>query len=138
MNKPTRKSFPLRTLAYLCARPEFLRIRYLRCPYCHKDVNWGAITCPGCQAQISYGCKVPVTGCLLTIVIAFLAASVLIALLATKDPAGNITISHQAVGAVCALSILMGWGLWLLLKRIARTFVSFSRRRADPFTNQNS
>jgi phosphate/sulfate permease len=71
-------------------------------------------------------------------VIAFLAASVLIALLATKDPAGNITISDQAVGAVCAFSILMGLGLWLLMKRIAKTFVSFSRRGADPFTNQNS
>ena len=74
----------------------------------------------------------------MTVVMAFLAASVLIALLATKDPAGNITISHQAVGAACLLSILMGLGLWLLMKRIAKTFVSFSRRRAESFTNQNS
>jgi hypothetical protein len=41
----------------------------------------------------------------LTIVIAFLAASALIALLTTKDPSRNITISHQAVRAVCAFSI---------------------------------
>src|SRR4029077_5881011 len=54
---------------------------------------------PDARRKSPYGWKVPVTGCLLTMVIAFLAASVLVALLATKDPAGNITISHQAVGA---------------------------------------
>ena len=43
----------------------------------------------------------------------------------TKDPAGNISISDQAVGAVCAFSTFMGLGLWLLMKRIAKTFISF-------------
>src|SRR5437016_1772167 len=95
----------------------------LRCPFCRKDLYWGATSCPGCHAQISYGCKVPVTGCFLTIVVAFLTACTLIPLLSAKDSAGNITLSHQAAGIIVALSISLGLGLWILMSRIARKFV---------------
>jgi hypothetical protein len=84
----------------------------MRCPYCRRDVRWGVTSCPECHAQISYGCKVPVTGCFLTIVVAFLAACVLIPLLSTKDAAGNTTISQQGACIIGALSVLLGLGLW--------------------------
>jgi hypothetical protein len=74
-----------------------------------------------------------VTGCFLTIVVAFLAACVLIPLLSTRDPAGNITLSHEAAGIIGALSVSLGLGLWMLMTRIARKFASFSRRRFDPW-----
>jgi hypothetical protein len=74
-----------------------------------------------------------VTGCFLTVVVAFLAACVLIPLLSTKDTAGNITLSHEGAGIIGALSILLGLGLWILMTRIAKKFVSFSRRRSDPW-----
>jgi hypothetical protein len=101
----------------------------LRCPFCRKAVSWGLVSCPGCHAQISYGCKVPVTGCLLTIVVAFLLACVLIPLLSTRDPAGNIILSNHAAWIVAVLPVSLGLGLWILMIRIARKFVSFSRRK---------
>src|SRR5438132_11356796 len=103
----------------------------LRCPFCRKDLSWGATSCPGCHSQISYGCIVPVTGCFLAIVVAFLTACTLIPLLSTKDTAGNITLSHQAAGIIVALSVSLGLGLWILMTRIAGKFVSFSRRRSS-------
>jgi hypothetical protein len=66
-------------------------------------------------------------------VIAFLTASGLIALLATKDPSGEPTISHQAIGMVGGLSVFIGLGLALVMSRIAKRFVSFSRKRPDPW-----
>jgi hypothetical protein len=74
-----------------------------------------------------------VTGCLLNIVIAFLVASVLVAILATKDPTGNVTIPHQTAVIIGVLALSSGFGLWRLMSSLAKRFVSFSRRRSDPW-----
>src|ERR1700742_421645 len=103
----------------------------MRCPYCRKEVRWGASNCPGCQAQISYGCRVPVSGCALNIVIAFLAGSGMIALFVGKDPSGEPTISNQTVATIGALAAFIGLGAAFAMSKIAKRFVSFSRKRSD-------
>jgi hypothetical protein len=103
----------------------------MRCPYCRTVVTWGLTGCPQCHARISYGCKVPVTGFLLTVVVGVLTASSLIPILSTRDAAGNPGISGEALAAIGGFSLLAGLGLWFLMIRIARRFVSFSRRRTD-------
>jgi hypothetical protein len=67
----------------------------------------------------------------LAIVIAFLAGSILIGVFSARDPAGNASLSQAAIIVIGAFSALLGFGLWLLMARIAKRFVSFSRRRPD-------
>ncbi|MBW0000145.1 MAG: hypothetical protein JO015_13670 [Verrucomicrobia bacterium] len=101
----------------------------MHCPYCRTGLTWGLIRCPNCNARISYGCKVPITGFFLSVVVAFLAASSLIALLATRDTGGNPCISNTILAGIGAFSALLGLGSWLLMLRAARRSVSFSRDR---------
>ena len=103
----------------------------MRCPYCRTDVTRGAISCPKCRAQITYGCTVPATGCLLTIVVAFLTGGALIGVLAGRDAAGGGTISSHLLIGIAIFSILLGLGLWILMTHIAKSFVSFSRKRPE-------
>lgn len=101
----------------------------VRCPYCRTKFAWGFIRCPKCDARISYGCKVPITGFFLSVVVAFLAAGSLIALFATRDAGGNPCISDAVLTGIGTFSVLFGLGLWLLMIRAARRSASFSRPR---------
>jgi hypothetical protein len=67
----------------------------------------------------------------LTIVISFLAGSILIGVFSARDPTGNAILSENAFIGIGAFSVVFGFGLWLLMARIAKRFVSFSRRRPD-------
>jgi hypothetical protein len=67
----------------------------------------------------------------LAIVISFLAGSILIGVFSARDPAGNAILSETALIGIGAFSVLSGFALWLLMARIAKRFVSFSRRRPD-------
>ncbi|MBV8900375.1 MAG: hypothetical protein JOY92_09740 [Verrucomicrobia bacterium] len=101
----------------------------MRCPYCRTELAWGVIRCPKCNARISYGCKVPITGFVLAVVVAFLTASSLIALLTTRDAGGTPSISDAVLTGIGAFSVLLGFGLWLLMIRLAQRSASFSRSR---------
>src|ERR1700751_588663 len=103
----------------------------MRCPFCRTNVVRGAISCPGCRAQISYGCAVPATGCFLTIVVAFLAGSVLMGILSAGNAEGHGSLSQNLLFGIGAFSVSLGFGLWLLMVHVAKRFVSFSRRRRD-------
>jgi hypothetical protein len=103
----------------------------MRCPYCRTNVTWGAISCPTCRAQISYGCTVPATGCLLTVVVAFLAGSALIGLCSPGESAGDGKLSQNLLFGIGVFSAVLGLGLWLLLCHVAKRFVSFAPKRRD-------
>jgi hypothetical protein len=64
-------------------------------------------------------------------VIAFLAGSILIGVFSVRDPVGNASLSETAFIGIGVFSVLFGFGFWLLMSRIAKRFVSFSRRRPD-------
>jgi hypothetical protein len=103
----------------------------MRCPYCRTSVTGGAISCPTCRAQISYGCSVPATGCLLAVVVAFLAGSALIGLCSPGESAGDGKLSQNLLLEIGVFSALLGLGLWLLMCRVAKRFVSFAPKRQD-------
>jgi hypothetical protein len=103
----------------------------VRCPFCRTQVRRGAISCPTCRARISYGCTVPVTGCLLPIVVAFLVGCGLIGLFSEEDATGARTIPQNLLIGIGIFSAFLGLGLWLLMVQIAKRFISFSRRRRD-------
>jgi hypothetical protein len=67
----------------------------------------------------------------LTIVISFLAGSVLIGVFSAGDAAGRESLSENALLGIAAVSVTLGFGLWLLMTHIAKRFVSFSRKRRD-------
>jgi hypothetical protein len=64
-------------------------------------------------------------------VIAFLAGSILIGVFSARDPAGNASLFQTVLIRIGTFSAFLGFGLWLLMVRIAKRFVSFSRRRPD-------
>jgi hypothetical protein len=103
----------------------------MRCPYCRTNVTWGAMTCPTCRAQISYGCTVPATGCLLAVVVAFLAGSALVGLCSPGESAGDGKLSQNLLLGIAVFSALLGLGLWLLMCHVAKRFVSFVPKRRD-------
>ncbi len=106
-------------------------LNLMRCPYCRTNVTWGAISCPTCRAQISYGCTVPATGCLLTIVVAFLAGSALVGLCSPGESAGDGKLSLYLLIGIGVFSTVLGLGLWLLMCQVAKRFVSFAPKRRD-------
>jgi hypothetical protein len=67
----------------------------------------------------------------LTIVVAFLAESVLIGILSAGNAEGQGSLSQSLLFGIAAFSGSLGLGLWLLMTRVAKRFVSFSRRRRD-------
>jgi hypothetical protein len=103
----------------------------MRCPYCRTNVTWGAMTCPTCRAQISYGCTVPATGCLLAVVVAFLAGSALVGLCSPEESTGDGKLSQNLLLGIGVFSALLGLGLWLLMCHVAKRFVSFAPKRRD-------
>jgi hypothetical protein len=113
------------------AVPDKALFNLMRCPYCRTNVTWGAMTCPTCRAQISYGCTVPATGCLLAVVVAFLAGSALVGLCSPGESAGGGKLSQNLLLGIGALSALLGLGLWLLMCHVAKRFVSFAPKRRD-------
>jgi hypothetical protein len=118
-----------------CEHPGAVRDKALfnlmRCPYCRTNVTWGAIACPTCRAQISYGCTVPATGCLLAVVVAFLAGSALVGLCSPGESAGDGKLSQNLLLGIGVFSALLGLGLWLLMYHVAKRFVSFAPKRRD-------
>ena len=80
----------------------------MRCPYCRTNVTWGAIFCPTCRAQISYGCTVPATGCLLAVVVAFLAGSALVGLCSPVESTGDGKLSQNLLLGIGVFSTLLG------------------------------
>jgi hypothetical protein len=103
----------------------------MRCPYCRTNVTWGTINCPTCRAQISYGCTAPATGCLLTLVVAFLAGSALVGLCSPRESAGDGKLSLNLLIGIGVFSTVLGLGLWLLMRHVAKRFVSFAPKRRD-------
>ena len=78
-----------------------------------------------------YGCTVPATGSLLTVVVAFLAGSALVGLCAPGESAGGGKLSQKLLLGIGVFSALLGLGLWLLMCHVAKRFVSFAPKRRD-------
>jgi hypothetical protein len=91
----------------------------------------GEVSCPTCRARISYGCTVPATGCLLTVVVSFLAGSALIGVFSAGDAAKGADLSQNLLIGIGVFSMLFGLTLWLIMSYVAKRFVTFSRRRRD-------
>jgi hypothetical protein len=68
---------------------------------------------------------------LLTIVVAFLAGSVLVGLCSSGESAGDGKLSLNLLIGIGAFSTVLGLGLWLLVCHVAKRFVSFAPRRRD-------
>jgi hypothetical protein len=89
----------------------------------------GEVSCPTCRARISYGCTVPATGCLLTVVVSFLTDSALIGIFYAADAAKGANLSQNLLICIGVFSMLFGLGLWLVMIYIAKRFVTFSRKQ---------